>query len=222
MTKKIYEKIASDIEEQISISKLIPGEKIPGERKLAVNYKVSRNTIREAIKTLIEKGVLFSKTGSGNFVAENAAQIISRAVEESAGKRKKRLNEIIELRKIIEPGTAFLAAEKINEKQIGELKKIIEEQEKAINSKKDYSKLDENFHKAIVKASSNSVLLSLYEKFTDIIAETRGEKLFSPERIEKSILLHKKIFEELKKRNAKKVWKLMAEHIEEIEDSLKK
>ncbi|MDY0131867.1 MAG: FadR/GntR family transcriptional regulator [Desulforegulaceae bacterium] len=222
MKLKRYEKIAADIEEQISSSKLMPGDKISSERRLASHYNVSRNTVREAIKTLVEKNVLLTRPGSGNFVSENAAQIISRILEKSVKNSKKRLKEIIELRKIIEPGIAFLAAEKINEKQIIELEKIIKDQKEAVNSKTTYSKLDENFHKIIAKASSNSVLLSLYEKLGNIIAETRGEELITPERIKNSIILHKNILEALKNKDSKKVWALMAEHLEEIEESIKK
>ncbi|MDY0362699.1 MAG: FadR/GntR family transcriptional regulator [Desulforegulaceae bacterium] len=221
MTEKIYEKIASEIESLISSKILKPGDKIPAERKLAKDFNVSRNTIREAVKILAEKQAVFTKTGSGTFVSQNAAQTISKALEDSFGKRKKRLNEIIELRQIIEPGTAALAAEKITQKQIEKLVEIIQEQEKNSGSKLTFGKLDELFHKTIAKASSNSVILSLYDKFTDIISETRVENLISSERIKNSIILHKKLLDAIKNKDSKKAFELMEEHMKEIKESLK-
>lgn len=70
MAEKIYEKIASEIESLISSKILKPGDKIPAERKLAKDFNVSRNTIREAVKILAEKQAVFTKTGSGTFVSQ--------------------------------------------------------------------------------------------------------------------------------------------------------
>lgn len=220
MAEKIYEKIAQELESLISRQIMKPGEKIPAERKLAKDFNVSRNTIREAVKILTEKQVLSTKTGSGTFVTENSAQAISKALEKSTEKNNKRLKEIIELRQIIEPGTAALAAEKITDKQILKLEELIEKQEKSFESKNTFSKLDGLFHKTIAKASSNTILFSLYEKFTDIIHETRKEDLITSERIEKSIILHKKLVEALKNRDGKKAAQLMEKHMKEIKKTL--
>jgi GntR family transcriptional repressor for pyruvate dehydrogenase complex len=221
MAEKIYEKIASQIETSILKGTIKPGEKITAERKLAKDFNVSRNTVREAVKKLCEKGTLKSKAGSGTFVSENAGAIISKALNKSSGKKKKRLKEIIELRQIIEPGTAALAAEKIDQKQILKLEELIKKQKKNSDSKKIFGELDETFHKTIAKASSNSLIISLYEKFTEIISETRGENLITEERIKNSIFLHEKLILSIKNKDSKKAFALMAEHMKEIKESLK-
>jgi DNA-binding FadR family transcriptional regulator len=65
------------------------------------------------------------------------------------------------------------------------------------------------------------LIISLYEKFTEIISETRGENLITEERIKNSILLHEKLILSIKNKDSKKAFALMAEHMKEIKESLK-
>ena len=220
MTIKTYEKIALKIEDLISNGNYPPGKKIPAERKLALEYMVSRNTIREAIKVLVEKKIIVSRTGSGNFISENAGNIIARSLEESSLKRKNRLREVFELRKILEPAIASIAAEKISQDLIISLDEIIIQQEKSSASKSEYKELDVLFHKILVRSTANSVLYNVYEKIHDILSESREFDLLNPERIRKSIKNHKKILKALKEGNSLSAYKFMMLHMEEIEKTL--
>ncbi|SHH15985.1 GntR family transcriptional regulator [Virgibacillus chiguensis] len=70
----LYRQIANKIKEDIIGSKLAKGDAIPAEAKLAKTYEVSRVTVRQAIKLLVEEGLLYSIQGSGTYVAHNKVE----------------------------------------------------------------------------------------------------------------------------------------------------
>jgi GntR family transcriptional repressor for pyruvate dehydrogenase complex len=219
MSHKIYDKISKEIEKKILDKKFKPGDRIPSERALASEFEVSRNTVREALKILVEKKVLIVKTGAGNYVSQDASKLISSALMSFTRQKKKRLSDVFELRKIIEPETAAIASQRIKPEYIEKLENSISEQKKALDTKA-FRKADRKFHKIIAKSASNSVLISLYEKIESIIEESRSDELLSPERLEKSLENHKKILEAIKNRDSKKSYKMMKKHMEDIEKTL--
>lgn len=70
--KLLYSKLADQIQHYIKEQKLQPGDKLPGERKLAEEWKVSRATVREAIRELENHGIVSAEVGKGTFVADFA------------------------------------------------------------------------------------------------------------------------------------------------------
>jgi GntR family transcriptional repressor for pyruvate dehydrogenase complex len=83
MPKKIYEHIIEDIVSLINTGEISEGDRLPPERTLAKTFNVSRNTVREAIKTLSEKKILESRTGSGTYVSESGRGIIEDALQKA-------------------------------------------------------------------------------------------------------------------------------------------
>ncbi len=213
---KRHEEIVGMIEDFIKSGKFKVGERIPSERFLAEKFKVSRNTIREAIKTLAEKAVVTSRRGAGTYIAEGALNCILDAVT----RQNLRLKEIFELRKILEPQIARLAAERISDENIDEIEKIISAQQKAFSAKKSTAELDENFHRLIVAAAGNSILADIYETLHDVLAESREHKFQSTERNKISLESHKNLAWALKQRSPDIAEELMREHMDQVEKNL--
>lgn len=74
MVSPVYIQIHNQIKKDIEAGKWKIGEKIPSERELAENFSVSRMTLRQAIQTLVDEGILERKIGSGTFVARKKVQ----------------------------------------------------------------------------------------------------------------------------------------------------
>ena len=74
MQEPMYIKIHNQIKKDIEINKYKVGERIPAERRLALQFNVSRMTLRQAIKTLEDEGVLERRLGSGTYVASQKVQ----------------------------------------------------------------------------------------------------------------------------------------------------
>lgn len=216
MHKKRHDQIVSLIEDLIKRGQLKAGERIPPERDLAEKFRVSRNTVREAIKALAEKAVVVSRRGAGTYVAEGALGCMIDGVT----RRRRRLEEIFELRKILEPQLARLAAQRITHSCLAALEEIIGEQHQALASGRSQVELDERFHRLIVKATENSVLCEVYETLHGVLAESRIRELQSPERNKCSLDHHLRLLGALKNHAPEEAAQLMQHHMEQIEKNL--
>jgi GntR family transcriptional regulator, transcriptional repressor for pyruvate dehydrogenase complex len=216
MTTQRHLEIIRLLEATIRSGSLPPGERLPAERQLAKEYQVSRNTVREAIKALAEKGVLVSRRGAGTYVAPDALGCLV----EGAARRHRRLREVFELRKILEPQIAALAAARITQPQVAEIETVLFRQQEAIATGHDQVTLDERFHRLIAEASGNSVLCEVYTTLHGVLAESRVEELQSPERNRASLAHHTAIVAALRERLPERAAELMRSHMEQVERNL--
>src|SRR5246500_5867527 len=117
-TSRLYEQIVQQIEESILKGALKPGDQLPAERELAQRFGVSRTAVREAVKTLREKGLVEAYSGRGTFVTNGTSQAIRQSLDLMI-----RINQqegsanLAELRLVLEPEIAGLAASRIEEKR---------------------------------------------------------------------------------------------------------
>ena len=115
--KYLYIIIIEKLLDLIKNGNFKPGDRLPPERKLAEDFGVSRNSIRQAIQALVERKVLESRQGDGTYIS--ASQVFPFSADclaESINERHGLLGDIIDFRKIVEPWIASLAAKKIKPK----------------------------------------------------------------------------------------------------------
>lgn len=74
VSSPIYIQIHNDIKRAIEAGKWAVGDRIPSERELSRNFDVSRMTLRQAIQTLVDEGILERQVGSGTYVANQKVQ----------------------------------------------------------------------------------------------------------------------------------------------------
>lgn len=216
MANKRHDEIVSMIEDFIKGGELSAGDRIPSERFLAEKFHVSRNTVREAIKALAEKAVVVSKRGAGTFVAEGALSCMIDGVT----RKKRRIREIIELRSLLEPQIAALAASRIDDEALRELEEVLRVQTEAVSKGRDKVSLDEQFHRIIVRSTGNGVLLDIYDTVHDVLAESRVSELQSEERSIMSLDYHQQIFNALKQKSPADAARHMQQHMEQVEQNL--
>ena len=101
-----------------------PGSRIPSEQELATAFSVSRNSIREAVKTLNKMGVLESRPGQGTFLSSDAIRRILYSEFIEKGYDGVSLLEITEIRILLESQSAFWAAKRATDEELEELKEI--------------------------------------------------------------------------------------------------
>jgi GntR family transcriptional repressor for pyruvate dehydrogenase complex len=143
--RPVYEEIREYIREMIRKGDLREGDKLPAERKLSQKFLVSRNSVREAIRALAEMGIVESRHGDGTYV-RNLGQSDWAHLNRVVQYREKRLGEIFQFRRILEPQIAALAARHVTRKEIDRLKVLVFEQERRIMEGEDDSDLDAEFH----------------------------------------------------------------------------
>ena len=139
---------------------LQPGEKLPNEVELAQQLGVSRATLREAIRTLADRGVLEVRRGKGTFVSRRVEEIDDFGFS-SLERVRGQLRDLFELRSIFEPRAAALACRRAAPEELADILKKGAAVERCIREGRDRTQADQAFHTAIVRAAHNEYLLRL-------------------------------------------------------------
>jgi len=212
----LFESITNEIIQLVDQGQWTPGEKIPGELELAQSFQVSRNILREALKSLEMSGILEAKAGRGTFLSSDALKNIKRIQFFNSLKENNCLRELMETRLVIEPGLGRLAAQNVSQKDLDELEEIL----KGINNSKENGKyeLEESvkFHMTIAKLSNNNVLYTLLNSIIDEISAQRLmyiNQYSNRENLTVDLDEHIEIYNALKDRNGNKVYNLLYSHI---------
>ena len=115
---RIYEEVESQIRDLLREGSYKAGDQLPSERELAETFKVSRTSVREALRALEAQGLIESRTGAGNFIAELPVESLVAPLASLLLEEKDALADIFEMRKLIEPRIASLAAERATKADI--------------------------------------------------------------------------------------------------------
>ena len=143
-------------QEQVAV-----GDKLPSEYKLADIFGVGRSTIREAVKSLVTKGILEVKRGSGTYV-KNTDLIVDDPLGLAQFEDKYRLAmELFDVRILLEPEVAALVCRNATEAENMHIKELCDEVERLYLEGKNHIQKDMEFHSAIAKCSGNRVVEAL-------------------------------------------------------------
>src|ERR1700761_6970139 len=149
-------------QQMLSDGVVSPGTKLPSERELAAYFGVARSSLRQALKVLEIMGVITQKVGDGSYLNRDASSVLAVPMEFLFLLDDTTMQELTELRFMIEPALAAKAAERANSADIALLRQSITDLE---NSKLDRVKLvasDLLFHRAIFQASGNRLTGRLF------------------------------------------------------------
>jgi DNA-binding FadR family transcriptional regulator len=159
--KPLTEKIAEEIIELIRDGKMRPGEKLENEYDLAEKLHVGRGSLREAIKILISRNILFVKQGSGTFVSMGHGIPTDPLGLAFAENKLKVAMDLMEIRLQLEPLMAAMAASYATPVESEKVYRAMELVEHLMDEGESFSEADAEFHKAVVEASGNQVMMSL-------------------------------------------------------------
>lgn len=223
--KKTYQVVVDQIKEYFINGELKPGDKLPTERELADLFKVSRTSVREALRKLEMNGIIEIKQGSGSYLKPSEDQVTGELLSSKImNGDKKLLYEMLELRSVIEAECAFLASRRATTEDLEGIRKSLELMNQAKNDRKLGLQSDLSFHLHIVYASHNSIFIQLMETVSkhlqDTIRFTRKHRLADPERIQDTIDEHKEIYLAIASGEADLAKRLMERHISQIRKEL--
>lgn len=167
--RSLTEQIVDQMEHLIETDEWPVGSKIPPEPELMSQLEVSRNTLREAIKALTHAGLLKTRQGDGTYVCSSSAlgPVLQKRVH------KTDYIQSLEVRHALEREAAYLAAIKRTESDMKHIKLCFQHRNEAVQNRKfeEFATWDVAFHRAIVAASKNDLLVDLYEHITDALKE---------------------------------------------------
>ncbi len=206
-------------QEMLSEGVLAPGTKLPPERELAAHFKVARSSLRQALKVLEIMGVITQRIGDGSYLNRDASSVLSVPMEFLFLLDDTSVQELSELRFMIEPALAAKAAERANSEDISLLRQSISDLE---NSKLDRVKLvasDLLFHRAIFQASGNRLTGRL---FHTIHRAMLNMMIVTSQMVdlEHTLAFHKPILASIEDRNPELASRLMTAHLKDATNLL--
>lgn len=214
---KVYEEVAKQIERLI-LKKLKPGDKLPSERELAEMLKVSRSSIRDAIRGLELTGLVEPRQGTGTIVREISSDSPANPFTHALNRRQELVSELLDFRKMLEPPLAARAASHASPEEILEMEDILRRQAEKQGRAESAVAEDTEFHYSVALASDNSVVLKVLDILMDLLRDTRERSLQVEGRSEKSLEGHRRILAAIKRRDAEGAKAAMRRHIEDVEE----
>ncbi|MGI9101600.1 MAG: FadR/GntR family transcriptional regulator [Terriglobales bacterium] len=213
---RIYEEIARQIEKMI-LEKMKPGDMLPPERQLAERFRVSRSSIRDAIRTLEMAGIVEPRQGSGTVVRELSNDSVVNPLASVLVQKRKMVGELLEVRKMIEPGLAARAARNATAEEIADMREILRRQKVKHDQGELSIEEDNEFHYTIALAADNSVVLKVLDVLMDLLRDTRERSLQVEGRPDKSLAGHQQILSAIEAQDAAAAETAMRQHIEAVE-----
>ena len=217
---RIHEEIVFKFKDMIEQGRLKTGDQLPTERELAEAFKVSRPSVREALRALESQGFLISRQGDGTYVSQQPVELLIEPFASVILKEKFDQLELFEMRRLIEPQLAYLAAERATPAEIAEMEQLVAIQEEELAGKNTGTNPDQTLHDVLTKAAKNKILISIMDSLMDSLSESRDKYLQVRNRPERSLARHKEILEAIKAGDSEQAMNSMREHLEETETML--
>jgi len=217
---RIYEEVVSQIHDLIRQGRFKAGDQLPSERELAETFKVSRTSVREALRALETEGLVVSRTGMGTFVADLPIEALVAPLARLLIEEKHALADIFEMRRVVEPQIASLAAERATQKDVKRMRKILEKQRAAVENGSTGVEADAEFHFSIGQATQNHALEKLVSGLMDILSRSREESLQTPGRRRASLESHFNIVSAIEAHDPERARRAMLDHIEQVENNV--
>jgi GntR family transcriptional repressor for pyruvate dehydrogenase complex len=223
-SNKISQHIIDQIRNAIFDGRLKPGDKLPFERELIEKFKVSKATLREALRSLEVLGFLEIRKGvsGGAFVIEVDMTKARDSFKNFLLFKNLSLKDLSEVRLLLEPYIAEKATLAITQENLSRLEKLIKESEHAIKNNMAFeSRKDEiEFHRIIASITGNPILMFILDFVENLLIDTKEILKPGKEFSSKVLKAHKRIYNALLEKNVKKVHEEMVRHIREVEKDL--
>jgi GntR family transcriptional regulator, transcriptional repressor for pyruvate dehydrogenase complex len=222
-TRHTFEEAAEQIAGKVRAGELRRGDKLPAERDLAVLMEISRPTLREAVRILAEAGVVEVRRGPGGgiFVAGDVVPV--ELVRERSSLRLEEVADVLEARRLVEPGVARLAAQRAGDEDLAALERSIEEMRAICERGYDaadeerFLQLDLQFHLGLARAAGNSTVEALMRALLRQLEIARDMAMHLPLIPEWTIDIHVKTLEAVRSGDLDLVDEVMDEHLGQLE-----
>jgi GntR family transcriptional repressor for pyruvate dehydrogenase complex len=205
--------VASQLEAELLAGDLAVGTKLPSERELALRLGVSRPLVREALRSLVERGLIEISPGRGAFVRDRTTAEAARRLDSHYRRQRITPDNLIEARMIIEPAAARLAAIRATPAEIELLREALERVEGA-EGILDRVRCDVALHALVARMSHNPVIETTFESITTLVFELALRTSTDAKVVAVSAPYHRAVYEAIRDRDPEKAFEAMREHHE--------
>lgn len=217
---RIYEEIISRIRAMVEKGDLTAGDRLPSERELSTSLRVSRPSVREALKSLENQGFLEIRQGEGTYISRKHIEQSGEPLAANILTVKEYQIQILEIRRLVEPQIASLAAGRATGDEMSRLEMTLSLQEEKVRMGETGADLDKIFHYVIAEAAKNRLLIRIIDIATDLFSENRKKYLHFAQRPETSIRHHRKILNAITTGDCELAANSMKDHLDNIHETL--
>jgi GntR family transcriptional repressor for pyruvate dehydrogenase complex len=212
----IYEAIVAQLQEFILHGDLRPGDRLPAERDLARRFGVSRISVRQALAVLHSMGLIETRPGGGTFAASGQGRG-SFAVAAALAAGRDMTHAQMEVRLIVEPPAAALAARHATQDDLAEMARALGAQAEGIPTPELGLEGDSRFHAAIARATKNPLLVQMIEVITDALMPSRQASARAPGGAQQALREHQRILQAIERRDSAGAARAMRTHLLTVE-----
>jgi GntR family transcriptional repressor for pyruvate dehydrogenase complex len=212
-----FEETVERLGTAIRLGLLPPGSRLPPERELAGELRISRSTLRQALTTLVQSGHLVSLRGrkGGTFVSEEPP-----LTEAAAEPLDQGAWAVLDYRVAIETGSALLAVERSAPEQLDRLAALVKKMAAEVEDFEEYRRTDIRFHIGIAEAAGSPRMVSAMTDVQGQMSDLIALIAHPPEVLARSNEQHKRLVAQMRRGDGAKAARLMREHIEGTEHIL--
>lgn len=195
--------------------RLRPGERLPSERELADRFGVSRTVIREAVRSLMAKGLLEVHSGSGMIVCTPTASSIADhfSLLLRLNSEGDPLEYIFDVRHVLEVEIAGRAARQVTEADIEEMEYHLQQMADNLDDLEQAAAADVAFHAALARATQNPLFAILLDSISEIMLEVRRLGFTLSGAPQKILEEHERILQSVKSSDVEASQTAMSEHL---------
>jgi GntR family transcriptional repressor for pyruvate dehydrogenase complex len=214
---RIYAEIVRQIRGLIADGQLKSGDRLPPERDLAERFRVSRTSVREALRALESTGLIEIRAGEGAFVRRISVESLVEPLALVILNQREGIADLYEARRLLEPPIAGLAARRASHEEALELARILDEQAREVAAGRTGLAQDAAFHSAIAHSAHNRAITRIVTALMDLLTQTREESLHIAGRPERSHQDHRQILAAIQARDEEAARKAMLAHLIAVE-----
>jgi GntR family transcriptional repressor for pyruvate dehydrogenase complex len=215
--QKLSDEIVRQLENLIVNNELSVGDALPPERDLAAQLGVSRNILREAISTMVQKGLLEVRQGSGTYVASPSVELLRDSLSFFVRFSDSGLFDLLEARFALEVQIAELAARRSTPQDVTDIVACYEELERSVEDPDRYIEADIGFHAALARAAKNEILLLLLDSIRGALRENvRVLVTRHPHAVADAMHYHRRITQAIQQGSPDEARENMRMHLESV------
>jgi GntR family transcriptional repressor for pyruvate dehydrogenase complex len=207
------EQVITHVRGLIEQGALRPGDRLASERELSRQVGVSRPSVRAGMRSLAAMGVVQVRQGAGTFITAGPPALASEPLGLLAALHGLSLRELFEARRVLEAGTAGLAAERATPENVATLSDEVQGMYTALDDPQAFLDYDLRFHRAVAVSASNPVLGALIEMVAALFFERRRAPIERARNLRETADLHRKVYQAIRNRDPEAARAAMDEHL---------
>jgi GntR family transcriptional repressor for pyruvate dehydrogenase complex len=217
---RLADRVAGALTDSIVSGRLEPGDKLPSERELCERFAVSRPVIREAVRSLIAKGLLEDNPRRGHIVSALGRENVTESLTLYLRGQRLDYGKLMEVRAVIEVENAGLAAERASADQVAALRALAARLQPRLSAEAA-ALVDVEFHRAIATATGNELFEVLLDSIREVLITVQLPTLADPKIVRSAIRAHGRILTQIELGDGEGARAAMRAHLAEAQRGMR-